>query len=195
MPHINLLPWREEQRSQRNKDFAATCIALAALTLLAIGGVHFWFNDRIDLQNERNTYISDRIADLDKNIEAIKDLDAERQALLARVEIIEQLQASRPEIVHLFDEFVKTLPEGVFYTKIVQKGRALDLQGVAQSNARVSTLMRNLGASDWMQRPVLDEIVRKDKPGTGQDILRLSDFKLKGAQAQIKKEGSGEDSS
>ena len=78
------------------------------------------------------------------------------------MQIIQQLQASRPEIVHLFDEIVQTLPEGVFYTKILQKGRGLSLEGVAQSNARVSTLMRNLEASDWLERPVLDEIVRKD---------------------------------
>ena len=146
-------------------------------------------------QNERNDYLSNEIAGLDKKIEAIQNLDSERQALLARMQIIQQLQASRPEIVHLFDEIVQTLPEGVFYTKILQKGRGLSLEGVAQSNARVSTLMRNLEASDWLERPVLDEIVRKDKGGSGTGLLRLSDFKLKAGQTQIKKEKEGEEES
>ena len=195
MPHINLLPWREEQRTQRNKDFAITCVVFALITLLAVGGVHYWFNQRVGWQNERNDYLTNEIAGLDKKIEAIQNLDAERQALLARMQIIEQLQASRPEIVHLFDEIVQTLPEGVFYTKIIQKGRALNLEGVAQSNARVSTLMRNLDASDWLERPVLDQIVRdKAGAGSGSDLLRLSDFKLKAAQKQIKKETEEESS-
>ena len=193
MPHINLLPWREEQRTQRNKDFAITCFVFVAITILVIGGVHYWFNQRIAFQNERNGYLEDQIASLNKKIEAIKNLKSEREALLARMQIIQQLQASRPEIVHLFDEIVQTLPDGVFYTKITQKGRALNLEGIAQSNARISTLMRNIEASQWMDRPVLDEIVRKDKPGiAGQDLLRLSDFKLKAAQTKIKKDGEDE---
>ena len=195
MPHINLLPWREEQRTQRNKDFAVTCVVFALITLLAIGGVHYWFNQLIGHQNARNSYLEDQITALNKKIEAIKDLKAEREALLARMQIIEQLQASRPEIVHLFDEIVLTLPDGVFYTKITQKGRGLNLEGIAQSNARVSTLMRNIEASPWLDRPVLDEIVRRNNPPTaGQDLLRLSDFKLKASQTKIKKESEEGDS-
>ena len=192
MPHINLLQWREEQRTQRNKDFAMTCVVVALITLVGIGGIHSWYNQRINWQEQRNNYMQNEIATLDNKISIIKDLDGERQALYARMEIIEQLQASRPEIVHLFDEIVTTLPEGVFYTNIIQKGRSLNLQGVAQSNARVSTLMRNIDASDWMERPTLEEIVRKGKPGSnGEELLRLSDFKLKAAQTTIKKEGEG----
>ena len=194
MPHINLLPWREEQRTQRNKDFAITCVVFAVITLMAIGGAHYRFTQQIELQGERNNYINKEIAKLDSKIEEIKDLDAKRLALLARMDIIEQLQASRPEIVHLFDAVVQTLPEGVFYTRITQKGRSLNLQGVAQSNARVSTLMRNIESSEWMENPVLDEIVRRKPGGGGDDPLRLSDFKLKAAQMTIKKE-SEEDSS
>ena len=194
MPHINLLPWREEQRTQRNKDFAITCVVFAVITLMAIGGVHYRFTQQIELQGERNNYIYKEIAKLDSKIEEIKDLDAKRLALLARMDIIEQLQASRPEIVHLFDAVVQTLPEGVFYTRITQKGRSLNLQGVAQSNARVSTLMRNIESSEWMENPVLDEIVRRKPGGGGDDLLRLSDFKLKAAQMTIKKE-TEEDSS
>jgi len=190
MPHINLLPWREEQRTQRNKDFVITCVVFALITLLAIGGVHYWFNQLIGHQNARNSYLEDQITALNKKIEDIKDLKSEREALLARMQIIEQLQASRPEIVHLFDEIVQTLPDGVFYTKITQKGRGLKLEGIAQSNARVSTLMRNIEASPWLDRPVLDEIVRRKQPATaGQDLLRLSGFKLKASQTKIKKEG------
>ena len=193
MPHINLLPWREEQRTQRNKDFLVTCAVFALITLCAIGGVHYWFNQLIGHQDARNSYLEDQITSLNKKIGAIKDLKSEREALLARMQIIEQLQASRPEIVHLFDEIVLTLPDGVFYTKITQKGRGLNLEGIAQSNARVSTLMRNIEASPWLDRPVLDEIVRRNKPAIpGQDLLRLSDFKLKASQTKIKKEGEDE---
>ena len=158
--------------------------------MLAIGGVHYWFNQLIGHQNARNSYLEDQITALNKKIEDIKDLKSEREALLARMQIIEQLQASRPEIVHLFDEIVQTLPDGVFYTKITQKGRGLKLEGIAQSNARVSTLMRNIEASPWLDRPVLDEIVRRKQPTTaGQDLLRLSGFKLKASQTKIKREG------
>ena len=195
MPQINLLPWREELRNQRNKDFATTCVVFALITLVGIGGIHSWYNQRINWQEQRNDYLRNEISALDTKISVIKDLDSERQALLARMEIIEQLQASRPEIVHLFDEIVETLPEGVFYTKILQKDRSLSLHGVAQSNARVSTLMRNIEASDWMERPTLEEIVRKGKPGSeSEDLLRFSDFKLKAAQTKINKEGEGDTS-
>lgn len=195
MPQINLLPWREELRTQRNKDFATTCVVFALITLVGIGGIHSWYNQRINWQEQRNDYLRNEISALDTKISVIKDLDSERQALLARMEIIEQLQASRPEIVHLFDEIVETLPEGVFYTKILQKDRSLSLHGVAQSNARVSTLMRNIEASNWMERPTLEEIVRKGKPGSeAEDLLRFSDFKLKAAQTKINKEGEGDTS-
>ena len=179
MPHLNLLPWREEQRRQRNKDFVLTCVVFAVLMVLTIGGVHYWYKDQIRLQQQRNAFIEGHIQDLDKKIEAIRELDAEKDALEARMTIIAELQSSRPEIVHLFDEVVTSLPEGIFYQKIAQKGRVLTMSGVAQSNARVSSLMRNIEDSSWMQNPKLREIKRDQKKGsTSQETLRLSNFIL-----------------
>ena len=193
MPHINLLPWREELRRQRNKDFGVTCFVFALLMLGAIGGVHYWFTDQIKLQNQRNKYIEDQIAALDKKIAEIKELDAEKERLEARMRIIGELQSSRPEIVHLFDDIVTTLPEGIFYKKITQKGRTLTMSGVAQSNARVSSLMRQVDASDWMQNPKLKEIKREQRKDSEQETLRLSNFILNTSQQGPKTEATGED--
>lgn len=193
MPHINLLPWREEERRQRNKDFGITCFVFAVLALIAIGGVHYWFTQQIELQDQRNKYIRDHIAELDKKIDAIKELDAERERLEARMTIIEELQSSRPEIVHLFDELVSTLPEGIFYKKITQKGRSLTMTGVAQSNARVSSLMRNIESSDWMKNPKLREIKREQKKSSEQETLRLSNFILVTSQKEPKAEATGDE--
>lgn len=183
MPHLNLLPWREEQRRQRNKDFVLTCVVFAVLMALTIGGVHYWYKDQIRLKQQRNALIEDNIQDLDKKIEAIRELYAEKDALEARMTIIAELQSSRPEIVHLFDEVVTSLPEGIFYQKIAQKGRVLTMSGVAQSNARVSSLMRNIEDSSWMQNPKLREIKREQKKASaGQEALRLSNFTLTTSQ-------------
>jgi type IV pilus assembly protein PilN len=193
MPHINLLPWREEQRRQRNKDFGAMCFLFAVLILVTVGSVHFWFTDQIGKQSKRNNFVEEKITELDMKIKEIKELDAEKDALEARMTIIQELQSSRPEIVHLFDEVVSTLPEGIFYTKITQKGRSLTLTGVAQSNARVSSLMRNIEGSEWMKNPKLKEIKRDQKKATEQETLRLSNFILTTSQQGPKVKAAGED--
>ncbi len=195
MPHINLLPWREEQRTQRNKDYGITCFLFAILVGVAVGSVHYWYSKQLEWQNNRNDYIKAEIAKLDRKIDAIKNLDAEKERLLARMQIIQQLQASRPEIVHVFDEIVETLPEGIFYKKIVQKGRSLTLSGVAQSNARVSSLMRNLENSTYLDQPELQVIIRPRSKSTEETALRLSDFTLNISQTKQKKKGKDEDES
>ena len=177
MPRINLLPWREELRKRRQRDFGV----LAGLSVLAMAvvvlGVHTYFSGRIEFQQSRNEYLQQQIALLDKRIKEIEELDQEKSSLLARMEIIQQLQASRPEIVHLFDEIVESLPDGVYLTKFAQKGRSLSLEGVAQSNARVSSLMRNTDASAWMENPALVEIKARSK---SQDVpIRLSQFSMR----------------
>lgn len=189
MPHINLLPWREDLRKRRNKEFGV----LALITILLMGGVVFgvdWhFKQRIAFQTERNVFLETQIAALDKKIKEIQDLDREKERLLARMRIIQQLQSSRPEIVHVVDSIVKTLPEGVFYTAIKQTGRAINLIGVAQSNARVSSLMRQLDSSEWFENPNLIEIKAINQPataGTTSDI-KLSNFNLNVTQSQKKK--------
>lgn len=191
MPHINLLPWREELRKRRQKEFLATVAGSVVLAIGVVFLVHLQFNSMLKYQETRNQFLQQQIAELDKKIAEIKELDAEKQRLLARMRIIQQLQASRPEIVHLFDELVVAIPDGVSFKKLGQQGRRLTLEGVAQSNARVSSLMRQLEESDWLQKPELVEIV-KNQQGKG-DILRMNRFKLHVGQTRPKdqpKEGS-----
>lgn len=190
MPHINLLPWREELRRRRNKDFGVTAFIVAALMAGVAYGVHWHFQQRIDFQKERNAFLETQIASLDKKIKEIQDLDREKARLLARMRIIQQLQTSRPEIVHVVDSIVNTLPEGVFYTKIEQKGRAITMTGIAQSNARVSSLMRQLESSEWFENPNLVEIKAIPQPGSargGGEEIKLSNFNLKVTQSTKKK--------
>lgn len=181
MPHINLLPWREELRRRRQKEFGIR-VAMAVVAMLGIVAlVHMQYANKIAFQKERNEFLEQEIKKLDDKIAEIKALDEEKDRLIARMEIIQELQASRPEVVHLFDELVATLPEGVYYHKITQQARTLTLQGMAQSNARVSSLMRNLDDSDWLKSPSLIEIKADDKKDTGQ--FRLNEFSLKVKQS------------
>jgi type IV pilus assembly protein PilN len=150
MAHINLLPWRAERRKIRQREFF---MQLAAAGLAAIGALFlwwFWMDMRIDNQNDRNAYLQDQIKQVDARLEKIKDLEKVRAQLLARKQIIEQLQANRAQMVHLFDELVKTIPGSVRLTSIKQGGDTMVLGGVAQSNASVAEYMRNIEASPWM---------------------------------------------
>lgn len=193
MPHINLLPWRDDLRKRREKEFIITAVIAALMMGGVVLGVHLHYESRIAYQNQRNTFIEVEISALDKKIKEIENLKKERDRLIARTKVIQDLQAGRPEIVHVFDELVTTLPDGVYYTKVAQKGRGLNLHGVAQSNARVSSLMRSLSTSTWFENPSLVEItadLQKDR------AVRLSKFKLNVSQATKKKqdentEGSG----
>lgn len=165
MPRINLLPWRAELRKQRQREF----LTLVGFTALVMAGVvalaHFQVETWIEGQNARNAFLDGEIAKLDKKIQEIKDLEKEKENLLARMRIVEQLQTSRPEVVHLFTELVQTLPEGVYLTGVSQKDRNVTLDGLAQSNARVSSFMRNIDNSAWLGVPDLKRIqsvARKD---------------------------------
>ena len=190
MPQINLLPWREELRKQRNKEFGISAAVAVLLMGAVVAGVHYHFQERIAFQQKRNAFLEAEIAKLDQKIKQIQQIDAEKQRLLARMQIIQKLQSSRPEIVHLFDEFVRTIPEGVYFTSIAQKDRDLNIQGIAQSNARVSTLMRQMEASDYLVNPALVEIVAVNQPAgaTGEQV-RLSRFQLTIKQQDQKKPG------
>lgn len=158
MPRINLLPWREELRQKRKKDFL-TAIVGAVLVggLLAYAG-KLGVQAQIRAQEGRNNILETEIAELDKQIEEILGLENQKERLLARMEIIEQLQRARPEVVHLFDEIVETLPEGVHLTEIRQAGNRIELHGSAQSSTRVSALMRNIDSSEWLRNPGLDVV-------------------------------------
>ena len=188
MPQINLLPWREELRNQRNKDFGVAAVVVALLMGGIVGGVHYYYVQEIEFQQRRNALLESETAKLDKKIAEIRNLESEKARLLARMQIIQQLQSSRPEIVHLLDEFVTTLPEGVYYTSVQQKGRMLSMQGVAQSNARVSSLMRQLEASNYLENPALVQITASTGKRKGAaEALRLSNFRLNVSQQQQKK--------
>ncbi len=178
MARINLLPWRDELRKQKQQQFivvtAGTAVVGGLLVLLA----HMQFSGLIDKQNQRNQFLETEIATLEKKILKIKDLEKTKTALLARMDIIQQLQHSRPQSVHLMDQLVLTLPDGLYLNKITQKGNALTLSGSAQSNARVSAYMRNIDSSEWMAQPKLEVIKTKDG-----DSRRSAEFILRAGQA------------
>ena len=158
MPSINLLPWREAERKKRQRDFGIAAggavvagIAAVVLTILA-------YNQMISGQQARNERLTAEIVELEKSIEEIDGLERQKERLLARMEIIEQLQKSRPEIVHLFDEMVRRLPEGVYLTGLKQTGSRVEIRGVAQSSTRVSALMRQVDSSEWLSDPEVERV-------------------------------------
>lgn len=161
MARINLLPWRAERRKQRQKDFLTmlglSVLGAVVLSFLIVG----YFNAQISGQNERNAYLQDQIKQVDEQIKQIEELDKKKAKLLARKEVIEQLQANRSQMVHLFDSLVRTIPDGVTLTTIKQEGDKLTLTGRSQSNARISTYMRTLEGSGWMTKPDLSIIEAK----------------------------------
>jgi type IV pilus assembly protein PilN len=161
MPAINLLPWREAERKKRQRDFGVAMggsvisgIAVIMLTMLA-------FSSMISSQQSRNDRLIEEIAELEKSIHEIDGLERQKERLLARMEIIEQLQKSRPEIVHLFDELTRQLPEGVYLTGMKQTGSRVEIRGVAQSSTRVSALMRQIDASEWLADPEVERVETK----------------------------------
>lgn len=174
MAKINLLPWREELRRQKQKEYLTIVGVCAVLTLMVWGGIHWHFQERINYQESRNAFIVDQNKKLDKKIQEIKKLEREKDRLLARMKAIETLQTSRPIIVHIFDELVTSLPEGVFLREITQKGSDITIRGAAQSNARVSNYMRNVEKSDWLKDPSLDII-----QSASEDGRRIANFVLK----------------
>lgn len=174
MARINLLPWREEQRNQRKTEYLSIVGLCAIGALLVWGAVHWHFNERIDYQNSRNEFLQSEISKLDVKIQQIRELEKEKERLLARMKAIETLQTSRPIIVHIFDELVNSLPEGVYLKEIAQVGAKITIKGIAQSNARVSNYMRNVEKSDWLKNPSLDIIQTASEDGR-----KIASFTLK----------------
>lgn len=161
MARINLLPWRAERRKQRQRDFYAMLGAAAVGGVLLTGLIWFYYSNQITGQHARNDFLTQKIAEVKKQNEEIDRLDSQRDRLLARKAVIEELQAKRSQMVHLFDSLVRTIPDGVVLTGIKQEGDVLTLSGRTQSNARVSTYMRNLESSGWMNSPELTIIEAK----------------------------------
>ncbi len=158
MPRINLLPWREDQRKERQQNFLVASAGAVLIGIVTIMLVSWTFDRFIRYQNQRNDILTGEIELLDEKIEEIKGLERQKERLLARMEIIERLQKSRPEVVHLFDELVRTLPDGVYLTSLKQSNRRLEIKGVAESTTRVSAYMRNIDASEWLENPGLQVI-------------------------------------
>jgi type IV pilus assembly protein PilN len=179
MPRINLLPWREQQRRERRLGFYAALGAAGAVSAVVAFVSYLMFNAQIDAQMARNTRLRMEIKVLDRQIEEINDLESQKQNFISRMQIIEMLQRSRPEVVHLFDELVKAMPDGTYLTSIKQSGAKLKLEGVAQSSTRVSTLMRNIAASQWLRNPELEVVeTRKDNLNTSRFVLDAEQVSL-----------------
>ena len=162
MPRINLLPWREAERRKRQRDFMVAMAGSFISGLLVIALANLSFSQMIGHQRDRNNRLESEIVELEKSITEIDGLERQKERLLARMEIIEQLQRSRPEIVHLFDEITRQLPEGVYLTGMKQTGAAVEVQGVAQSSTRVSALMRQIDSSLWLTDPDVVKVETTD---------------------------------
>jgi type IV pilus assembly protein PilN len=173
MARINLLPWREAARQRRRRELAVIASAALGAVLLAGVVVKLQLDAMIGAQLARNTYLEGQIAVLNRRIREINELEKQKADLISRMDVIQQLQESRPEIVHLLDQLVDAVPAGVFLTSLKQEASNVTVEGRAQSNARVSAFMRNIEAADWIGKPVLLLIENKDQTGTGFSHFRL----------------------
>jgi type IV pilus assembly protein PilN len=175
MPRINLLPWREGQRKERKVAFTVSLGVAAIVACVTAFAVYLMFGSMIEGQERRNEQLRAEIKNVDKQIEEINNLESAKQKFIARMEIIEKLQRSRPEIVHVFDEIVRTLPDGVYLTGVKQTDRRLKFEGVAQSSTRVSSFMRNIDASDWLKNPELEVVQTTKASGPGSSFTLFAE--------------------
>jgi type IV pilus assembly protein PilN len=158
MAKINLLPWREELRQELRKEFLVVLAGTVVFALVVLLATNRVYNAWIDNQNNRNAYVQRNIDELNRQVAEIKELEAKRRQLLDRMKVIQDLQGTRPLVVHVFDEMVRTLPDGVFYQSLARNDKTIDITGVAESNNRVSSLMRQLDKSDWFESPNLTSV-------------------------------------
>lgn len=185
MTRLNLLPWRDLRRKEQDRQLLSIAVGVWILMGLVIFYAHLHVSGLIENQQKRNDFLVQETKKLEEEIKEIRELQAARAALLARMRVIQQLQLDRTQVVHLFDDLVRKMPEGVYLTSLKQAGPVITLTGNAQSNARVSALMRNLDASEWYTKPDLDVINVKTK---GND--RVSEFTLRVNQ-KVKMEKDG----
>ncbi|PJK07742.1 fimbrial protein [Lysobacteraceae bacterium NML95-0200] len=167
MVKINLLPWREERRKQRQQEFYAMLGGAAVVGVLLSGLGWMWFNGQISGQQNRNAFLEQEIQKVEQEIKEIETLQQKRESLLNRKQVIEELQANRFQMVHLFDSLMRTVPDGLVLTGLKQDGESLTLEGRAQSNTRVATYMRNLENSGWMKNPDVSVIEVSQPQGQG----------------------------
>ncbi len=174
MPHINLLPWREELRRERQRLFINVAVGAAIVTIGIIVLAHIQIDGMINAQQARNSFLQDQITRVNAEIKEIESLEKEKQALLARMKIIQELQGSRSEIVHLFDEMARIIPEQVYLIKLSRTGREVHLEGVADSNEDISEFMRKLNASPWFGNPKLTVIETGKSPYEDDSWFKLT---------------------
>ncbi|HWX68997.1 MAG TPA: PilN domain-containing protein [Steroidobacteraceae bacterium] len=175
MPRINLLPWREAQRKDRKLAFLVALGVAALAAGVTAFAAFLLYGSMIEGQQRRNNELRAAIKTLDKEIEEINSLESAKQKFIARMEIIEKLQRSRPEIVHVFDEIVHSLPEGVYLTSVKQNGMRLKFEGIAQSSTRVSSFMRNIDGSQWLRNPELEVVQTSKGSGPGSSFTLTAD--------------------
>jgi type IV pilus assembly protein PilN len=180
MARINLLPWREELREERRKRFLLTLAGVLVGAIVAVLVANQAINGAIERQVARNDYINKQMAVVDERIKQISDLKARRKQLVERMRIIQDLQGNRPISGRIFDQLARTLPDGVYFTEVKMDGKTLSISGAAQSNNRVSDLMRNLDASDWFDAPSLTEV----KATTAGQLDQANVFQLTVRQTQ-----------
>ena len=177
MAKINLLPWREERRKELLNGFLVMLGLVALFAALTVGIVHFYHSQLIERQNTRIGYIDKRIKEVDKKITEIKELEKQKESLLSRMRAIESLQRDRPLIVHLFDELVRSLPEGLSIVNLKQEGPKVTITGEAQSNARVSSFMRKIEQSEWIKGAKL-KVIKESNKGEGSTAKIVNEFML-----------------
>ena len=184
MPSINLLPWRQALRQRRRKEFLIGLGAAVGLAVVVMLLAHLTVSSMIDAQKRRNELLKAEIAELDKAIEQILALEDQKARMIARTQVIDTLQSSRPEVVKLFDQMVSTLPEGVYLTSVRQSGRKLEFNGVAQSSTRVSAFMRNIDASETLASPELKVIQTGRDAGPGAQFTLFAQLRAPAAEEE-----------
>lgn len=187
MPRINLLPWRAELRQRRKKEFFTALLATVLMGGLLVYASKLTVQSWISAQNARNDLLRSEIAELERQIKEIENLETQKARLIARMEIIDRLQRSRPEVVHLFDELVDATPEGVYLTQVTQNDARIQIKGMAESSTRVSTFMRNIDDSEHLRNPGLD-VVQTVSTGPG----RASQFTIFAEQIPMAEEGDAD---
>ncbi|RRV09370.1 pilus assembly protein PilN [Pseudomonas sp. v388] len=180
MARINLLPWREELREERKKRFLTALVGVLLLSAGTLFLVDRFISNAITHQDERNAFLQKEIVQLDIRIKEISDLRARRKQLLERMKIIQDLQGNRPIIGRVFDQLARTLPDGVYFSDVKMTEKVIAISGVSESNNRVSDLMRNLDASDWLEAPSLTEV----KAATAGAVDQANVFQLTVRQTQ-----------
>lgn len=191
MTTINLLPWREARRKQQQQDFIIMLAVAAAIGIAVFFGWKMVVDSKVENQLSRNRYIERELAQLDQQIKEISELEKRRADLVSRMNVIQDLQNNRPYIVYMFDQLVRTLPDGVYYTSIERKGGIFTIAGVADSNNRISALMRNLNESDWFKDPDLRTVAAAGE-GSEANVFTLTvSQELPSANKDQEQQGGG----